>query len=56
MIPAGSVIHSRQDVRNYRIINIKEQEYQDEVLAAANTLRREYWSLFGNSPSEKAAV
>jgi carbonic anhydrase/acetyltransferase-like protein (isoleucine patch superfamily) len=46
MIPAGSVIHSKYDVRNYRVTNEKEIEYQKDVFRASAALRDGYKKLF----------
>ena len=46
MIPAGSVIHSKYDVRNYRLTNEKEIEYQKDVFRASAALRDGYKKLF----------
>lgn len=49
MIPAGSIIRSREDVYNFRITRIKEKKYQEDVLNAANALRKGYLNLQLNS-------
>jgi len=49
MIPAGSVIRSKDDVRNYRIINTKEQKYKKSVLEACAKVRQGYLTLPVNS-------
>lgn len=38
MVPAGSMIRSKEDTRHFRIIDDKEKSYQNNVLAAANML------------------
>lgn len=49
MIPAGSVIRSKDDVLNYRITNIKEQKYKKSVLGACAKVRQGYLNLPVNS-------
>ena len=53
MVPAGSIIRSKEDTRHFRIINDQEQNYQTNVLSAANTLRQGYLSLSIKNESEK---
>jgi carbonic anhydrase/acetyltransferase-like protein (isoleucine patch superfamily) len=45
MIPAGAVIHSKSDVRNFRLTNVKEVEYQKSVFEASAALRDGYKKL-----------
>lgn len=54
-VPAGSIIRSQEDTRHFRIIDDKEQNYQTNVLAAANMLRQGYLALSIKSESEKVA-
>jgi len=54
-VPAGSIIRSKEDTRHFRIIDDKEQNYQTNVLAAANMLRQGYLALSIKSESEKVA-
>jgi carbonic anhydrase/acetyltransferase-like protein (isoleucine patch superfamily) len=49
MIPAGSVIRTASDVRNFRLINEKEEKYQASVFFAADALREGYMGLRGGS-------
>lgn len=49
MIPAGSVIRSGTDVRHFRLINVKEEEYQRGVSAASGVFRQGYLNLFKDS-------
>jgi len=52
MIPAGSVIHSKYDVRNYRVTNEKEIEYQKDVFRASAALRDGYRQYFSAHKSK----
>jgi carbonic anhydrase/acetyltransferase-like protein (isoleucine patch superfamily) len=52
MIPAGSVIRSKYDVRNYRLTTEKEMEYQKNVFSASAALRNGYKKLFGAAKNE----
>lgn len=52
MIPAGSVIRSESDVRNFRLTHSKEEEYKADVHAAAKSLREGYMELY-EFPSSK---
>ena len=52
MIPAGSVIHSKYDVRNYRVTNEKEIEYQRNVFRASAALRDGYRQYFSAHKSK----
>ena len=45
MIPAGTVIRSKYDVRNYRLTTEKEIEYQKDVFRASAALRDGYKKL-----------
>lgn len=42
MIPAGSVIRFDSDVRHFRLTNLKEQEYQENVCSVSQILRKGY--------------
>ena len=53
MIPAGSVIRSRTDVRHFRLVNIKEEDYQRGVAAASSAFRQGYLDLYSNGSPEK---
>lgn len=52
MIPAGSVVRSNEDVRNYRLTNVKEIEYQKSVFKASAALRDGYKKFFGAGKSK----
>jgi len=52
MIPAGSVVRSSHDVRNYRLTNEKEIEYQKNVFKASAALREGYKKFFGAGKSK----
>jgi carbonic anhydrase/acetyltransferase-like protein (isoleucine patch superfamily) len=45
MIPAGSVVRSNDDVRSFRITNVKEERYTKDVFAASSILRESYLAL-----------
>jgi hypothetical protein len=45
MIPAGMAVHSKSDVQNFRLTNVKEVEYQKAVLEASAALRDGYKKL-----------
>ena len=45
MIPAGSVIRFDSDVRHFRLTNLKEQEYQENVCSVSQILRKGYLDL-----------
>jgi hypothetical protein len=49
MIPAGSVVRSSSDVRNFRLTNTKEIEYQKSVFEASAALRDGYRKFYGSS-------
>ena len=49
MIPAGSVIRSKYDVRNYRLTTEKEMEYQKDVFRASAALRDGYRKFSGST-------
>ncbi|MFH1742473.1 MAG: carbonate dehydratase [bacterium] len=55
MIPAGSVIRAGSDLNYFRIINIKEEEYIHNVLAAASALREGYQALLGDPDTKIVA-
>ena len=52
MIPAGSVVHSSNDVRNYRFTNEKEIEYQQSIFKSSAAVRNGYKKFFGAGKSE----
>ncbi len=41
-VETGTIIRSRNDGRDIRFLSIKEKQYMQEVLEAANTLREQY--------------
>jgi len=41
-VETGTIIRSRNDGRDIRLISMKEKQYMQEVLEAANTLREQY--------------
>jgi len=45
-IPAGSVIRSDHDTRSFRLCDLKEQKYKNEVIDATTTLREGYRKLY----------
>jgi carbonic anhydrase len=47
MIPAGSIVRDNSDVRNFRLTNVKEIEYQKDVFEASAALREGYKRMFG---------
>jgi len=51
MVPAGSIIRSKTDVRHFRLVNEKEQSYREDVLEASHKVRRGYAELYqGDKP------
>ena len=46
VIPAGSVIRSNDDIRAFRITNVKEEDYRKDVFAASSILRESYMKLY----------
>ena len=52
MIPAGSVIRSSNDVRNFRLTNVKEIEYQENVFKSSAALRDGYKKALGAGKSK----
>jgi carbonic anhydrase/acetyltransferase-like protein (isoleucine patch superfamily) len=46
MVPAGSVIRYGSDVRQFRLTNVKEEEYRENVSAVSQTLRQGYLDLY----------
>lgn len=41
-VPAGSLIHSRQDAWNFKVVSTKEKNYMKDVLERAAMLREDY--------------
>lgn len=52
MIPAGSVIRSSNDVRSFRLTNVKEIEYQENVFKSSAALRDGYKKALGVGKSK----
>ena len=52
MIPAGSVIRYESDVRHFRLTNVKEEDYRENVSAVSQTLRQGYIDLYRDSNLE----
>lgn len=52
MIPAGSVVRSNNDVRNFRLTNVKEIDYQESVFKASAALRDGYKKTLSNGKSK----
>ncbi len=50
-VPAGSVIRSRQDAWNLRVVSAKENKYMENVLERTATLREDYRRMCQCSPS-----
>ncbi|MBC8460800.1 MAG: zf-TFIIB domain-containing protein [Deltaproteobacteria bacterium] len=55
MMPAGSVIRSENDVRHFRLTNVKEDEYRENVSAVSQTLRQGYIDLYRDSNIESVS-
>jgi carbonic anhydrase/acetyltransferase-like protein (isoleucine patch superfamily) len=51
LIPAGSVIRSTDDIRHFRITNVKEEDYRKDVFAASSILRESYRKLYETAKS-----
>ncbi len=54
MIPAGALIRSSSDISQFRLTNIKEQEYKKSVFEASAALRDGYIELYSKGFPEKA--
>lgn len=52
MVPAGSVVRSNNDVRNFRLTNAKEIEYQENVFKSSAALRDGYKKALGVGSSK----
>jgi carbonic anhydrase len=48
MVPAGSSVRSQEDVRFFRTIDSKEQNYQKDVLETSHLIRQAYKKLYMN--------
>jgi carbonic anhydrase/acetyltransferase-like protein (isoleucine patch superfamily) len=53
MIPAGSIIRSGSDISQFRLTNVKEDEYKRRVFEITGTLRDGYLELYRKGMSEK---
>lgn len=49
MIPAGAVLRSNDDLRAFRITNVKEEDYKKDVFGASAVLRESYKKLYGSA-------
>jgi carbonic anhydrase/acetyltransferase-like protein (isoleucine patch superfamily) len=54
MIPAGSLIRSNTDILQFRLTNVKEEEYKGNVFDASAKLRDGYKGLYKDGIPEKA--
>jgi len=55
MIPAGSIIRSGSDIRQFRLTNVKEEEYKRHICEASDALRDGYLELYSKGVSEKGS-
>lgn len=55
MVPAGSVIRFETDVRHFRVTNLKEQKYQEDVCLVSQKIRQGYLDLNSDSKDDNAA-
>lgn len=55
MVPAGSVIRFETDVRHFRLTNLKEQKYQEDVCSVSQTIRKGYLDLHSDSSHKNTA-
>lgn len=53
MIPAGSVVRSSSDVRQFRVTNVKEEGYRQKVYDATTKLRDGYLELYKTGLPER---
>jgi len=53
MIPAGSLIRSSSDIMQFRLTNVKEDEYKRKVFEASAALRDGYIKLFSEGGEKK---
>ncbi|MFH1480622.1 MAG: carbonate dehydratase [Pseudomonadota bacterium] len=53
MIPAGALIRSSTDIRQFRLTNIKEDQYKGNVFDASAKLREGYKALYKDSIPRK---
>jgi len=47
MVPAGSIVRDNSDIRNFRLTNVKEIDYQKDVFEASAALREGYKRMSG---------
>jgi carbonic anhydrase/acetyltransferase-like protein (isoleucine patch superfamily) len=55
MIPAGSIIRSGSDISQFRITNVKEEEYKRHVFETSGALRDGYLELYSKGMPEKGS-
>lgn len=55
MIPAGSIIRSGSDISQFRLTNVKEEEYKRHIFEASGTLRDGYLELYSEGVPEKGS-
>ena len=55
MIPAGSIIRSSSDISQFRLTNVKEEEYKRHVFEASGALRDGYLELYSKGVPEKGS-
>jgi carbonic anhydrase/acetyltransferase-like protein (isoleucine patch superfamily) len=53
MIPAGSVVRSSSDVRQFRVTNVKEDDYRQKVYDATTKLREGYLGMYRKGVPER---
>jgi hypothetical protein len=53
MIPAGSLIRSSSDIRQFRLTNVKEEEYKRKVFESSAALRDGYIRLLKEGVPDK---
>jgi len=55
MIPAGSIIRSGSDISQFRLTNVKEEEYKRHVFETSGALRDGYLALYSKGVPEKGS-
>ena len=55
MIPAGSIIRYGSDISQFRLTNVKEEEYKERVFKASGALRDGYLELYSQGGFEKGS-
>jgi carbonic anhydrase/acetyltransferase-like protein (isoleucine patch superfamily) len=55
MVPAGSIIRSGSDISQFRLTNVKEEEYRRHVFEASGALRDGYLALYSKGVPEKGS-